>query len=666
MSVRYDPIWRRIKGDAFTSKLEGKFAARRDRLDGLNNWGVLSWLYPHANASKLAHHYGVEHHAVTYLASGLAERDKYRDSFRTAAHVLHWGHLPLSYAAEEAVLRAAHVNADARKVLDQIIQEVVDGGELECDAKNHDCVAAVREGDRYYDLYRWLSAWLAISDWKKLWKAIKDAAAGTPDEKAVKQQLVRTLACRQDRGYRILTMCNRADFVPRDLLQAGTAWLSFDIETLWETNPLGSDSAKEWSLVSAAEEYLDQRFFRVPDSLLVHSLAARAVAGGLNAEGLTRDLVKTLLAAEDSYFGSKLKPYHRERLQEVQKLAGQARIADRWRHVGSFENVALPAGSRFEMEDHLTGKTGAARASYPFSEGINVFVERGRSDLPAFWAGPNRRFATVHLHHEAKGAKGGDAAYGALKVVSKVAQGIGPGQEPGNSLMTWLLQQPTEQNDEAAARAAADVIAAKEANARRAVKDLIALKTVEKLLDENFPLAFLRAFADGTLTSGLLPRFGGLFLRLPWAIIKLARGKALMELLRAEALSQAGGKGAGRGYALEVATVADQWLAAGDPEERFVFFSCYMLGKDQQPEKEIDVVRLDIHSDRTWRLAVAECTVTRSVSKDNESRDKMEVLRERLQGRFSDLSSYTTLFAEPGSDGLVAYEDAGRSFSVSP
>jgi hypothetical protein len=661
--MRFDPIWRRIKGDAFTSKLEGRFGERRDRLDELNNWGVLSWLYPHASASKLAHHYGLEHNACEYLEGGSGERDKYRDSFRTAAHVLHWGHLPLSYAAEEGLLRAAHVNPAARGLVETILKEVADAAALDCTAKGHDCITSVRDGDRYYDLYRWISAWLVVSDWKRLWKAIKDASDGSPDEQAMKSQIVNTLVCRQDRGYKILGMCNRADFVARDLLQSGTAWLSFDLETLWETNPLGSDAAKEWSLVGAAEAYLDQRFFRVPDSLLVHSLASRAIAGGLIAEGITRDFVTTLLKSGDTYYVNKLSPYHRKRLASVQGLVARPGLAVRWQHVGSWESVSLPAGSRFVMEDHLTGRTGASRLSYPFSEGINVFVERDRSELPAFWAGPGRAWAAVHLHHETKGAKTGDPAFPALRVVSKLAAGLGPGDEPGNSLMSWLIGQPVTQSDDAVGRVTSEIMAGQELAARAIVKELVGLKTVEKLMQDGPSwLSILRSFADGAVSAELLERLGSFFLRLPWPVIKLARGKALMELIRSEAVGRASGKGGARGYALEVATIADQWLAPGDPERRFVFFNCYMLGKDQQPEREFDVVRLDLFSDKTWRVTAIECAVSRSGGKDNEGRDKFELLRVRLQGRFSDLTSYTTLFAEPG-DGIIAYEDAGRGFS---
>ncbi len=108
--IRYDSIWRRIKSDDYAAKLEGQFRERRDRLGDLNNWGSLAWLYPHATATKLAHHYGVEHNALHFLDADEKQREKYRPSFRIASHVLHWGHIPLSYAGSEANKRAAHVD----------------------------------------------------------------------------------------------------------------------------------------------------------------------------------------------------------------------------------------------------------------------------------------------------------------------------------------------------------------------------------------------------------------------------------------------------------------------------------------------------------------------------------------------------------------------------
>src|SRR4051812_25576564 len=385
--VRFDPIWRRIKPDSFTEKFEGRFPERRNRLDGLNNWGALSWLHPHAGATKLAHHYGLERNAGQFLAGDQA-RDNYRPSFRTAAHVLHWGHVPLSYAGEEALLRAARVDDQVAAVVRKVIDEVVVAGDLQCDDEGHDCVSASRSGERPFELYRWLSAWIVRKNWSRVWKAIKDAAPGSGQhETEVRKELIRALVCRQDRGYRVLTMCNQADYVPRDLLQAGTAWLTFDIEALWEPNPLGSDAAREWSLIKSAQEYLDHRFFRNPESLLVHSLAARAIAGGIVAEGITAASLAGLTLETDEYFTNRLPTYHRTRLAETQAATIAGTLTKAWTHVGSFSGVSLPEGSPFDMEDHLTGRSGGTRVTYPFSLGTCVVVEAGHAVYPDFFAG---------------------------------------------------------------------------------------------------------------------------------------------------------------------------------------------------------------------------------------------------------------------------------------
>lgn len=278
--MRFDPVWRRIKADTTTTKLEGAFPDRLERLDGLNNWGALSWLYPHANATKLAHHFGVEWNAVKFL-SGDEAREKHQLSLRLAAHTAHWGHLPLSYAAEEALVRAAHVQGSIHTMLNALIDEVIGFGALKCDEDGHDCADAVRSGEDPFHLYRWLSAWLVKVHWRRLWNAARAGVDQKPSEADARRAVVETLVCKHSRGYRVLARCNEADYVPRDLQQAGTAWLTFDIEALWDGNPLGSDAASEWSLIDSAMSYLNERFFHSPAALLTHSLVSRALAGGI-------------------------------------------------------------------------------------------------------------------------------------------------------------------------------------------------------------------------------------------------------------------------------------------------------------------------------------------------------------------------------------------------
>ena len=240
--VHFDPIWRRIVRDAFHRQIDAKLEGRVTRLEELNNWGALSWAYPHAKASKREHNLGVVRNATAFIAASEARR-KFEVSLRIAAHALHWGHLPLSYQGAEGLLRAAHVDTRARAALTQVAKEVAEFGGLTCDARSHSCLDAIRTPSYPFELYRWLSAWIVVDDWKKLWQAAKSAATDEPAEDDTKRAVMRALVCREDPGYKLLTLCDKADFVPRDLLQSGTAWLTVDIETIWEHSPLGQNAA---------------------------------------------------------------------------------------------------------------------------------------------------------------------------------------------------------------------------------------------------------------------------------------------------------------------------------------------------------------------------------------------------------------------------------------
>lgn len=296
--VRFDSIWRRTKADDYAAKLEGQFRDSRERLAELNNWGSLAWLYPHATATKLAHHYGVEHNAQHFLDAD-PTRNRYRPSFRIASHVLHWGHVPLSYAGAEGITRASHVDLQVKKVVESVLKEVVNFGSLKCANEEHreQCFAEVLEGDKPFELYKWLSAWLVARRWKRIWKAVRPLVPDGVDEDTVKHETIRTLVCRQDFGYQLLDLCRLADYIPRDLQQAGTAWLSVDIEALWEVSPLRPDRAPEWSLLSASRSYLEDRFFLSPDAQLIHSLAGRVIAQGLLNQGLTKEGLLALLTS---------------------------------------------------------------------------------------------------------------------------------------------------------------------------------------------------------------------------------------------------------------------------------------------------------------------------------------------------------------------------------
>lgn len=657
--MRFDPVWRRIKPDSYTTTLEGRFKARLGRLERLNNWGALGWHYDHATASKLAHHYGLERNAMAFL-DGDPVRDKYRPSFRTAAHVLHWGHLPLSYAGEEAVLRAAHVDAAIEGVVHKLLDDVTSFGSLTCDTDGHDCAAVIRDGSRPFEFYRWITAAIVKKQWKSVFKAIKDASTDKPDEAETKKQLIAALVCREDRGNRVLSLCNQADYVPRDLLQAGTAWLTFDIEALWEPNPLGPDRAREWSLVAAAQAYLDRRFFHVHESLLVHTLIARAIAGGLLADKPTGASLLALAEQTDQYWTQSLKTYHRNRVSDLESQITGSQLLNRWRHVGTFTDVALAGPSPFTMEDELSGRTGTSRVTYPFSSGVSIIVEP-RSQFDAIWAGPGRAFARVHVHREERtGQK--VTARPALDVVAKVANRVFPGPELGDQVMTWLLGEPVEQRDSALAPVLVDVLTGAEADVQRHLGKMLKLRSVEPMLQHGLLNSVLSRFVSPAGAGSIRGGFAGVVLRLPWVALKSAAGRDLLTLVRNAALAQAGISGSRRGYALEIAVACDGLLEQPAPTNRFLLLNPTVIGKDGLPVQEWDVVLLDLEPAGTWRFTAVECAVNRTEAKDKEAREKLDLIRERVTSRFSDLSAYRTLLATVRT-GDLDYEDAGRGWT---
>lgn len=144
-----------------------------------------------------------------------------------------------------------------------------------------------------------------------------------------------------------------------------------------------------------------------------------------------------------------------------------------------------------------------------------------------------------------------------------------------------------------------------------------------------------------------------------------------MKVVRAAAVNGAATKenGATRGSFLELAVTADQWLAPGDAADRFVFRNVTVLGKDGQPEREWDVIRIDLSQDGTWSMTAVECAVTRTGEKDAQSREALEVLGAGLQGAYADLVGFTTQLAtvenERGSAVTrLSYDDARRGFTT--
>lgn len=656
--MRFDPIWRRIKADDFTAKLEGPFRDSRDRLGELNNWGSLSWLYPHATASKLAHHYGIEHNAQHFL-DGDQARERYRVSFRIASHAVLWGHVPLSYAGAEGIARAAHVSPEARKVVEAILKEVVNFGSLTCADQAHrdQCYAEVLNGNRPFELYKWLAAWLVSKRWKKIWKVVKSLAPEGVTEQEIRGEVIRTLVCREDAGYQLLDLCRLADYVPRDLQQAGTAWLSVDLEALWEVSPLRPDSAPEWSLLEASREYLEDRFFTSPDALLIHSLAGRVIAQGLISQGISKDTIFTLLTADDgdAHYFSTLADYHRRRLTLVRGWAKGESLGRMWKHVGTFPGVRIPEMSRLEAEDHFTGRSGTGRLSYPLSSNYSVVVDVGRTEP----VGESQR-VTVCLHHRDGDDPG--PARPALDIAlnaQRDQRSLRHRDLATDSLAGWIAGERVEVRPLEQRRAAGAALVIDKESLREILGRLKEISAFDGRRDRMGRSRELSRVLGMGMPANMLGRF---VFDLPFSAQRAKAGTELLGLLRGSALSlAAGSSGSVRGAALEVAVAADQLLSTDECTMRVLVLGATALSEEGKALAEWDVWRLDLLKNRDWRLVAVECTVAPTVQKQEGERERLERLRQSLQGRFSDLAEYRTRLVTI-SGGKLKYTDAARGF----
>lgn len=667
--VRYDQVWRRIRTDSFASKFEGKFPERFRRLETLNNWGVLGWLYPHATATKQAHHLGVERNAMEFI-SAEESRERHEASFRSAAHMLHWGHLPLSYAGAEALFRAAQVDSTVQKLLDDIVNEVLAFGNLECDDPDHvsGCARRVRHGETFSELYKWLTAWIVSENWPSIWGAIRSASAQSDlDKDAVKTKLIRTLVCREDPGYKLLGRCNLADYVLRDLLQCGTAWLTVDIEAIWETNPLSpTDAASEWTLLDAARQYLDDRFYSAPASLLTHALAARAIAQGLLSQGLRRSDLRDLLTAPtgDAAY-SRLPDYHRKRLDQVRVSASRQRLAAEWWHVGSFRGTSLPSGGRLAAEASLTRRDGTGQLSYPFTAHYSVVVETEEWwDPSRSLAGDSREYGTVHLHHRRRNA-GQNRAGPSLNIAAQVNDWLGPraAHQAGDGVLSWLLGGRVEQRASALYQVAGDLVDGDRDYFSSRLRKLRKQRSVKALNEHEIVALWADMIADG---AGFPTSFIGQFvLRLPWQALRTSAGQEMLGRLRDRALVQAVDQNDPlRGHALEVAVAADQLRSPQTQaiSHRFIILGGTLLSDvDGRPGVEWDTIRFDLARDQKWSVTAVECSVKRTSSKDSDDRDRLEYVRGAIQSQWTDLTAYHTLLATTPT-GVIEYEDGARGF----
>lgn len=575
-------------------------------------------------------------------------------------------------------MRAARQIPALADHLSELVDQVVTFGHLQCAHTDHRGRCATRAFDEPFMLYRWIAAAKVARHWRKIWNAVTTIGDGVawpiPVEEDAKSAVVRALVCAEDRGNDLLAHCNVLDSVLRDLLQSGTAFLTVDSDVLWDTDPMGRQRADEWDMVFAAHAHLSGRFYTSPAARLIHGLVARAVAGGIVAKTAPVDFVKTMSAdvVSDSEFVTSFAPYHRERLKAIHRAA-QRGLNDTWLHVGTFPNVSLPQGNRFAMEDHLTGRTGSGRLSYPFTAGFSVLVEPGVEGRPAFMAGPGRTYGTVYVHQQRKGMPGHQlVGREVFSVLENLAAWMGPmdaSRVVGPAVLGWLLNGPPTESAGTACFRATGALCLDGASdeMRRRLRGLREKASFSSINDHVWIARFLDLLASEDTNLSALPTelVGALLLNLPLRVATSADGRVLLGAVRDRARAALGGSGGpvDKGYALETAVAIDALLKEPRPSRRMVVVGARQMSDAGIAEHEWDVIALDLLANGDWTVTAIECAIKRSAGKDNDAKERLDLLSKAVHERFSDLAEVKTLLASPSTIGGINYENARRGWT---
>jgi HD superfamily phosphohydrolase len=275
-----DPIYGTTELDPSLENLlrAPEIATEKRRLEGIKSLGLIHISFPSATHSKWEHHLGMAH-----LAGQTSLNKDNKKRLQLLCLLGGIGHLPYTYAAEEAVLLAARLSSTFRsslqKVLDDVRQMVSDAADRAATAPYDGRI----EGMQVIALHGWLTALkikrlpqsIDIGDRRKL---IRERISGDSD---------------LNRLYRFIA---RLDYVQRDLYYTGLARFSLSTSGFLRRHQGAVDelfAAPASKLIDQIRSYLaDSLYFEVRsasvESIFSKKLANVLVSGAISIEELLR------------------------------------------------------------------------------------------------------------------------------------------------------------------------------------------------------------------------------------------------------------------------------------------------------------------------------------------------------------------------------------------
>lgn len=244
--------------------IEGKFKRLFDRLEGINNLGIIPEVLKMARYSKYEHHLGTVYQINCLLECTNEDiiPDEYRLPLKLSALFLHVGHLPFTYSTERALLLASSMSTEdndnkAKKYVKKRIYSCIQKVNFDYNEQQKH-LEKVFSLENYKILYRYFSCELFLKNWRE----IRDKYRLKDEQRTT---IVKNLIDFDNDGYVYLELADKADFVQRDALYFGTVRLDISPRHLYGQGISGSKpefySVDEKKLIESNLDYLRGKFY---------------------------------------------------------------------------------------------------------------------------------------------------------------------------------------------------------------------------------------------------------------------------------------------------------------------------------------------------------------------------------------------------------------------
>jgi hypothetical protein len=253
-----------------------EIAEQKRRMERIKSLGLIHISFPSATHSKWEHHLG-----MTHLAGQIGLNKENKKRLQTLCLLGGIGHLPYTYATEEAVLLAARLSPPFRRSLERYFAEV---WQMVSEDESSDASAPYKQlidGMQVVALHAWLSAF----KFKRLPQAIDIGDR----KKLIKERI--SIDSELNKLYRFVA---RVDYVQRDLYYTGLARFALSAQGFlrrYQDSVEDLFLAPASNLIDQLRSYLtDSLYFEVRsatiEALFTKKLADFLVLGAISLDDL--------------------------------------------------------------------------------------------------------------------------------------------------------------------------------------------------------------------------------------------------------------------------------------------------------------------------------------------------------------------------------------------